>query len=266
MSVGYRSRCRNPILVRDDVGKGKPTCYDLPPEEFAYGRPDNPDFEGAREVTMQWLSHIPSSQPAERQHDFRKINKLALRGGVASAKDLAQFRRENADRVTVSPPRMPGPSPKVIPSDVVPAFTYGKKTRPSTPIAAVVSYQFSAEYEQALDENYAQYDEEKRMTGMRMIKTTKAMEGHASYGRAAKLRETSAPKEPFKMKKFLKVKAKMKLPDRFAEMREAAEKENALPPKPGSAPAGMNRSCSLPAIGGNVARRLEEKVQPTFGL
>merc|ERR1712224_999589 len=124
-------------------------------------------------------------------------------------------------------------------SDVVPAFTYGKKTRPSTPIAAVVSYQFSAEYEQALDENYEQYDEEKRAVSMRQPKTTKAMEGHATASR----RQAVEPKPEFKMKKFLKVKAKMKLPDRNAEMK-AAEQANG---KPGS--QGMNRSCSLPAIG-----------------
>merc|ERR1711985_27448 len=194
----------------DDVGKAKPTCYDLPPEEFAYGRPDNPDFEGAREVTMQWLSHVPGPRPEEKVQDFRKINKLALRGGVSSAKDLAEFRRNNATNVTLAGPQHLGPPPKVIPSDVVPAFTYGKKTRPSTPIAAVVSYQFAAEYEQALDENYGQYDSEKRAVGMRRIKTTKA---------------------------------KMKLPDRDAEMREKAAKEAST-----AEGEGMKRSCSLPAI------------------
>merc|ERR1712193_383411 len=136
----------------------------------------------------------------------KKINKLALKAHCCSAVDLAQFRRENAHRVTASPPRDPGPPPKVIPSDVVPAFTYGKKTRPSTPIAAVVSYQFSAEYEQALDENYAQYDEEKRLVGARCIKTTKAMEGHAYASRHQHELLSAAAKEPFKMKKFLKVK------------------------------------------------------------
>jgi hypothetical protein len=242
MSDNYRARSTNPILVRDDVGKGKPTCYNLPADEFAYGRPDNPDFEGAREVTMQWLSHVPSARPAEKMLDFKKINRLAMRGGISSAKDLAQFRRENAQGLTMSAPQNLGPPPKVIPSDVVPAFTYGKKTRPSTPIAAVVSYQFAAEYEQALDENYGQYDDEKRATTMRSIKTTKATEGHATRSRA----QAIVPKEPFKMKKFAKVKAKMKLPDRYAEMKQAAMQENA---KPGS--QGMSRSCSLPAIGNN---------------
>merc|ERR1712182_32113 len=138
-----------------------------------------------------------------------------------SAVDLAQFRRENAHRVTASPPREPGPPPKVIPSDVVPAFTYGKKTRPSTPIAAVVSYQFSAEYEQALEENYEQYDEEKRAVSMRPIKTTKAMEGYAAGNAARRQKHDVVHKEPFVMKKFKKVQAKMKLPDKnwIAEMK-----------------------------------------------
>merc|ERR1711959_647417 len=127
----------------------------------------------------------PGPRPEEKMHDVRKINKLALKGGISSARDLAQFRRENAQNVTVSGPQQIGAPPKVIPSDVVPAFTYGKKTRPSTPIAAVVSYQFSAEYEQALEENYEQYSAEKRAVGMRQIKTTKAMEGHAARSRAA---------------------------------------------------------------------------------
>lgn len=250
MSERFRARSRNAVLVRDDVGKAKPTCYDLPPEEFAYGRPDNPDFEGAREVTMQWLSHMPSIRPTDCQQDFKKINKLALKAHMSSAKDLAQFRREiNPQNITVSAPPHVGPPPKVIPSDVVPAFTYGKKTRPSTPIAAVVSYQFSAEYEQALEENYEQYYDEKRMVKMRAPKTTKSAEGHAMAAARSRSLINGEHKEPFKMKKFLKVKAKMKLPDRNAELKQAAEQENA---KPGSA-QGMSRSCSLPAIGGNSA-------------
>merc|ERR1719316_838305 len=169
---------------------------------------------------MQWLSHVPGPRPEEKGQDFRKINKLALKGGVSSAKDLAQFRRESGNNITLGGPQHVGPPPKVIPSDVVPAFTYGKKTRPSTPIAAVVSYQFSAEYEQALEENYEQYYDEKRMVKMRAPKTTKSAEGHAMAAARSRSLINGEHKEPFKMKKFLKVKAKMKLPDRNAELKQ----------------------------------------------
>merc|ERR1740115_69808 len=55
---------KNPLLVRDEVGKAKASCYDLPDGRFPYGRPGNHDSEGAREVSMFWVSH-KASQPPE---------------------------------------------------------------------------------------------------------------------------------------------------------------------------------------------------------
>merc|ERR1711985_161805 len=188
----------------DDVGKAKPTCYDLPPEEFAYGRPNNPDFEGAREVTMQWLSHVPGPRPEEKVQDFRKINKLALRGGVSSAKDLAEFRRNNATNVTLAGPQHLGPPPKVIPSDVVPSFTYGKKTRPSTPIASVVSYQFASEYEEDIGTKYEMDRQQKEYNAqIRKIPSTLAAKGHGKAAQKGQVDNT--PKELFKISKFKRV-------------------------------------------------------------
>merc|ERR1711959_195147 len=108
----------------------------------------------------------------------------------------------------------------------VPSFTYGKQTRPSTPIAAVISNQFAAEYEQALEENYEQYEREKAAVTFRKIQTTKASEGHAMR---AKTVATEEKKEPFKLSKFKNVKAKMVLPDR--------NKENKGVPKTGTTDA-----------------------------
>jgi len=72
MSEAFRARTKNCILASDDVGRAKHSCYDLPGEDFAYGRPDLPDFEGAREVTMRWAAHVPS-----QKRDLR-----GLRSGV----------------------------------------------------------------------------------------------------------------------------------------------------------------------------------------
>merc|ERR1712070_1196806 len=80
--------------------------------------------------------------------------------------------------------------------------TYGKKTRPSTPIAQVISNQFAAEYEASLAEIYDYYDKEKKEASkMGKIRTTKAAEGHAK--KLLEPKET-APKEEFKL-----VKSKM---------------------------------------------------------
>jgi hypothetical protein len=42
-------RVYNHMLLKDDVGKSKPTTRDLPSEQFVYGRPEIRDPEGASE-------------------------------------------------------------------------------------------------------------------------------------------------------------------------------------------------------------------------
>lgn len=39
----------NCLLLKDDVGKSKPSAYTLPPVQFVYGKPLSRDDEGAKE-------------------------------------------------------------------------------------------------------------------------------------------------------------------------------------------------------------------------
>ena len=39
----------NTLLVKDDVGRAKPSTYDLPHRRFVYGRPLDRDIENAKE-------------------------------------------------------------------------------------------------------------------------------------------------------------------------------------------------------------------------
>lgn len=202
-----RSRS-NPLLVKDDVGKAKASCYNLPGEDFAYGRPDIPDFEGAREVTMQWVSAQQQTREEVQVQDFQKLNKRAIKAKVSDAKTLATFRKEM--NFPLEQTNTSAIAPKVYPSEVVPSFTYGKKTRPSTPIAQVISNQFGAEYEAALGEIYDHYEDKKQMAGQATkIRTTKAAEGHAK-----KVMQPTAAKDlsKFKLSKFANVKGKLVLP------------------------------------------------------
>lgn len=210
MSDAHRVMSKNAILVKDDVGKARPTVYDLPHEGHAYGRAEIPDSEGAREVTMNWAAHVPRAKLGPSGQDFKLINKLASRSRVANAKDLADFRRGNDFPLTQQGPA--GVLPKVIPSDVIPSFAYGKKSRPSTPIAAVVGGHFAAECEDALDRNYMRYAEEQGPPGAHKVKLTKATKDRISDARTRKALENSMDiKEPFKMKKFSKVKSRLEL-------------------------------------------------------
>lgn len=220
---------KNPLLAKDDVGKAPPSCYDLPAEHFAYGRPDNPDFEGAREVTMQWVSHTPRARMVESMQDFRKLNKMAIGVKACTAGAVAKHRASNNLPLSARS-SYTGPPPKVIPSDVVPAFTYGKATRPSTPIASVVSYQFSAEFEEDIGTQYESHRMKKEVEAqIRKIPYTKAARGHASALKKVGA-ETLAPKEQFKISKFKRINCKVEFPGgKTFEMKKLASVPLELP-------------------------------------
>lgn len=208
MSDAFRMRSKNCTLVKDDVGRAKPTCYDLPHEGHAFGRAEPADMEGAREVTMHWASHVPRPKLGPDCQDFRKINKLAAQQQVATSRQLSQFRREND--VKLIPQGPTGAMPKVIPSDVIPSFAYGRKCRPSTPIQYVVGNQYSAEHEDALDAKYAYYEDQRsRSVSKLSVQLTKAASSRINNARATRNAPPTDSKELFKMTKFKKVTSRL---------------------------------------------------------
>lgn len=212
MSDNYRSRSVNVILVKDDVGKAKPTCFDLPHQAHAYGRAEPADMEGAREVTMHWAAHVPRPKPGENVQDFRKLNRMAAKANVPNAVELAKFKREHD--VKLIPAAPVGAQPKVIPSDVIPSFAYGRKSRPSTPVNAVVGYQYAAEYEEALSRGYEGYQIiHETAHGKHKVRLTKASRALISTSRANRASyDAPPPLEPFKLSKFKKVQSRLQLP------------------------------------------------------
>jgi len=235
MTDAYRNASRNAVLVKDDVGKAKPTIYDLPPQEHAFGRSEIPDMEGAREVTMNWAAHVPRPKPGLKGQDFKLINKMASRSKIGNAKQLAEFRRSN-DFPLAQPGPAAGPAPKVIPSDVIPAFAYGRKSRPSTPISHVVQGRYAAEFEEAQDMGYARTMEERGAPGrppkVRLNKTASAQIQLVRDQKAAQDALVNKP-PPWTMKKFRNVKGKMSP----AEMGRASSEPNLRRPGGQSGPS-----------------------------
>lgn len=198
--------------MRDDVGKARETCYDLPGEGFSFGRPDIPNFEGAREVTMNWVSHTPAPHRQDSMPDFKLLNKKAISHGVTTAAEHQKFRTEQ-DFTPRTPQIKKTVNPKVIPSDVLPAFTYGKKIRPSTPIQHVVEYKFAEAQEQKLEQFYSARDaKEAEERQVRRIPLTNACRGHANPAKANVIQQTEESKEPFKLKKFQNVRSRVDFP------------------------------------------------------
>jgi len=232
MSDAYKARSKNVILVKDDVGKAKATCYDLPHQAFAYGRSEPADLEGAREVTMHWAAHVPRPKPGENCQDFRKLNRMAAKANVPNAVALAEFKRGHD--VKLIPPAPVGAQPKVIPSDVIPSFAYGRKSRPSTPINAVVGYQYSAEYEEALSNGYYNY-EMSAGPARTKVRLTKASRSLIATSRAKRGDgyENMEPPQLFKLSKFKNVSS------RFL---------NGIQLEPLGATGGMERAQSMPQL------------------
>ena len=75
------------MLVKDDVGKAKPTTRELPPSAFSYGKPDKNKQEGADKVTTSWHYHNAENNDNKfNPRDFKKLNKFAVVGGMVTSK------------------------------------------------------------------------------------------------------------------------------------------------------------------------------------
>jgi len=203
------------LLVRDAVGKAKPTCFDLPEATFSYGRPGNTDLEGAREVSMKWVSHTPSKCQEADEPNFKAVNRRAAMAKVTNAKELKEYRKETEDRSRggslSARGSLPGPSKPIIPSDVIPGFSYGRKVRPSTPIHEVISARFAETSERQLDHFYAEMRDvrEASRTQVRKIPLTAATRARAASVKKALAQQEIDSKEPFKLTKFKRVGPKV---------------------------------------------------------
>mmetsp|Transcript_111336 Transcript_111336/g.153848 ORF Transcript_111336/g.153848 Transcript_111336/m.153848 type:complete len:108 (+) Transcript_111336:27-350(+) len=88
----------NYLLVKDGVGKSKPTTRKLPKENFAFGKPD-PKSETAASVTQNWSSHVKTTSKDPNPRDFKKLNKMCIKDKAVDAKANREFRNYNDARI-----------------------------------------------------------------------------------------------------------------------------------------------------------------------
>jgi len=222
-AVGLTPRLKNPLLLKDEVGRCKPSCYDLPDVSIPFGRPGNQDVESAGDVCMQWVTHLPSRSKEDAPLDFIKLHKKAAGAKVVTSRDLIQFRKEHEGdvlrhasgsqtaRATSSQAgKTSGPAKALVPSDVIPNFTYGRKVRPSTPIDEVISNRFGEKAEHQVLQFNESFQEARaaKQAEVRKIPLTTASRGHASGPKKA-ARGQDSQKEVFKLSRFARTKAQV---------------------------------------------------------
>ena len=67
-AIPFAKNVQNPLLLKDDVGKAKPTTYNLPQEQaFVFGKALKKDQEGAKEGMFSFNSYNDLDFPPKIQ-------------------------------------------------------------------------------------------------------------------------------------------------------------------------------------------------------
>ncbi|CAD8083672.1 unnamed protein product [Paramecium primaurelia] len=195
----------NPLLMKDDVGKSKPSTYNLPNQDFVYGQPLVKDKEGAKEVTMTWKFH-KESQDQVPNRDFTELNKQSIHNGFVKAHDMYKFRQTNDARLKIKK----GTNIQAIelPEE---EFRYGRKNRPSTPMKLVMGNSYGIQAESIiLDKYQCRANSQDSKLSSSIVKGNKASQLYydTNHKKLAFIQGIEK-KEPFKMEKFKTVNSKI---------------------------------------------------------
>ncbi|KAJ1558445.1 hypothetical protein HK405_013669 [Cladochytrium tenue] len=186
----------NPLLVKDGVGKGRPSVYDLPADDHVYGKrvERNPD-ECAAKVLHTWNVRAKSKN-AVPALDYVAMNRNSARQGVGRPDEIREFRRQHPVRLRVGDAGAEAASlssssassaaaagarrrfADPLPHDRDPEFTYGKPTRPSTPVACLMTDIYQREWVK---------DQEKKATERQEREKEKAKKKHTTTVTPAKV-------------------------------------------------------------------------------
>lgn len=103
---------KNVLLMKDEIGKPKPSIHSLPGTDFRYGKPEAKDSEGVYErnsyaVTHHWQVHTPT-RPADPEKDYQRLNAMSVAQRLVKPRAMAEFRK----RADVKVQRREGTLPK----------------------------------------------------------------------------------------------------------------------------------------------------------
>ncbi|KAJ3258359.1 hypothetical protein HK103_003647 [Boothiomyces macroporosus] len=216
----------NPLLVKGVVGKTRPTVFDLPDESHVYGKPviRNPSESAvpgkarSNVVLQHWNVKAMSKQTVPAL-DYITMNRNTASKGIITPKEIRKYRKDNPVRLKEGEHSMyrSDVDPNGIncvytrakaklPSDSNPQFTYGKPTRPSTPVAKLMTDHYQKEWGKTVEEE----NKLKEQAAKERKNKKKSSKHHATHHKVAPKQKfvwEKDPKELFKMTKFRKIPA-----------------------------------------------------------
>lgn len=204
MLLGKKSNC---LLVKDDVGRAKPSTRRLPQNDHVYGKADLlRDRETATDVCSNWQVYASASHVRNDPRDFKKLNKMSLRSGSVNARDQYRFRASHDARI---PFGLVEEKMMMLPSG---DFSYGKPNRVQTPVGRIIQNTYG---EASAAEKQAAYRAEKEakasFTANNSIRMTHAQLGmHEAISQKYLVQLPQSKLDQFKLARFDKnAKAKV---------------------------------------------------------
>ncbi|MFM7853128.1 MAG: CFAP77 family protein, partial [Flammeovirgaceae bacterium] len=89
-------RTGNRLLVKSQLGRNKPTNYEIPEENFVYGKLTNADAEKSNEVIYNWKYHNNLDNKNHlKNKDFVETNKEALHRSLHTSAQCYQHQKTN---------------------------------------------------------------------------------------------------------------------------------------------------------------------------
>ncbi|KAJ1340612.1 hypothetical protein BSLG_004706 [Batrachochytrium salamandrivorans] len=209
----------NTLLVKHEVGKTRTTVYDLPSDDHVYGkRVERDPLENTALVVQHWNVNA-TTQQAIPALDYITMNRNSAKQGIISPKSIRDFRETYPVRIKVGnhalygdksgsqgsiSQRARGP----LPSDTNHAFTYGKPTRSSTPVARLMTDQYQREWLKQLNDKQEEQESLQKAKAIKKMSAKKYVPREPVVAKP-KLMVEKDTKTLFKLSKFKNVPSKI---------------------------------------------------------
>ncbi|KAJ3199230.1 hypothetical protein HDU82_000618, partial [Entophlyctis luteolus] len=229
--MGISPVTTNPLLVKDSVGKTRPTVFDLPGNDHIYGKKveRNPE-ECAAQVLQHWNVKA-TSKHAVPALDYITMNRNTAKQGILSPHEIRRYRKEHPVRMRIGDHNLFGSDSGggglknengepltstearklkllgSLPHDNDPNFVYGMPTRPSTPVAYLMTDKYQREWIAGEAKRNLTIAQQQKDRLKKNIQTSPAAVRNQQKNEKVNKRVLIVDKDPktlFKISKFLK--------------------------------------------------------------
>lgn len=220
LGVYRESMATNPLLRKASLGKVMQRGFDLPGENFIYGRP-NHCMDGGAQEAMQYCVLNEQKERAKlaqtnksaniRRINYIKRNKFAVETGIVNAKEQAAAKKDLDQAYLIKPPSQKAKFSSA-PTKISNDMAFGISTRPSTPVFELLEHHYQTKWLAGQQKKQMQKEE---YDGKKAKESGKIRNTQANYQKQAKIslnlknNESKQYKKDWQMSKWAKIEPKL---------------------------------------------------------